>query len=98
MNPAKVNRGTTKTLTDLPNVGPAIARDLRKIGIEQPTDLLGKDALDLYQQLSNVTGIRQDPCVMDVFLSITDFMNGGPPQPWWNFTKNRKQEFGQLKS
>ena len=33
-----------RALEQLPNVGPAIAADLRLIGIERPADLRGKDA------------------------------------------------------
>lgn len=26
-----------------------------------------------------------------------DFMNGGPAQPWWNFTEQRKKLFAKTK-
>jgi hypothetical protein len=28
--------------------------------------------------------------VLDVFLSITRFMAGDAPQPWWHYTAERK--------
>lgn len=28
--------------------------------------------------------------VMDVFLTVIDFMEGGEPVPWWNYTVERK--------
>jgi predicted flap endonuclease-1-like 5' DNA nuclease len=31
------------TLEDIPNVGPAVAADLRRLGITAPADLLGRD-------------------------------------------------------
>ena len=34
--------------------------------------------------------LGHDPCVIDVFLSIVDFINGGEPQDWWKFTAQRK--------
>ena len=91
MNPAKVIRERTFTLTDLPNVGKAVAKDLEKIGIGHPEDLVGQDGFELYWRLCDVTGTRHDPCVIDVFLSVTDFMNGGEPRVWWEYTEERKR-------
>jgi hypothetical protein len=90
MNPAKVVRDRIRTLTDLPNVGPAVAADLRRLGIDSPEQLKGRDALALYDQLCAITGRRQDPCVIDVFLSITRFMEGDEARPWWHYTAQRK--------
>ena len=36
MNPAKVERDRVRPLQDLPNVGPAMAKDLELIGIDAP--------------------------------------------------------------
>lgn len=96
MNPDKVERQRVKLLTDLPNVGPAFAKDLHLLGINSPFDLRGKDPLEMYQQLCNKTGLRQDPCVLDVFISITRFINGEPPQSWWAYTSERKERYGTL--
>ncbi len=83
-------------LEQLPNVGPALAADLRLIGIAEPSDLRGKDAFALYQALCRKTGQRHDPCVLDTFMAVTDFMRGAPAAPWWNYTAERKAVFGQL--
>jgi hypothetical protein len=91
MNPAKVVRSRVKQLTDLPNVGAATAKDLVLLGIETPAQLVGKDPVELYLQLCRKTKCRQDPCVLDVFLSITDFVAGGKPTPWWEYTAERKR-------
>ena len=77
MNPAKVRRTQLRVLTDLPNIGAATAADLRLLGIETPQQLVGRDAWELYESLCRKTGVRHDPCVIDVFLSITDFIAGG---------------------
>ena len=82
---------TCVALEQLPNVGPALAGDLRLIGILEPQQLKEADGLSLYQSLCRVTGRRQDPCVLDTFLAITDFMRGAPPAPWWHYTSRRKQ-------
>jgi hypothetical protein len=29
--------------------------------------------------------------VLDVFMSVTAFMDGKPPRPWWDFTTERKR-------
>ena len=83
-------------LEQLPNSGPSIAGDLRLLGIHHPHELADKDALQLYQQLCQATGKRQDPCVLDTFLAATDFMRGAAPRPWWDYTAQRKRDFGNL--
>jgi hypothetical protein len=84
------------TLEQLPNIGPALAADLRLIGIHEPRALRGKDAFVLYQKLCAATGQRQDPCVLDTFMAAVDFMRGAPAAPWWNYTAQRKALFGQV--
>jgi hypothetical protein len=83
-------------LEQLPNVGPAIAADLRLIGIQAPSDLRGKDAWALYRRLCEKTGQRQDPCVLDTLMAATDFMAGAPAAPWWKYTAERKATFGSF--
>ncbi len=83
-------------LEQLPNVGPALAADLRLIGIERPADLRGKDAWVLYRALCDKTGQRHDPCVLDTFMAVTDFMRGAPAAPWWKYTAERKATFGPI--
>ena len=80
----------------MPNIGPALAADLRLIGIHHPRDLRDKDALALYQRLCAATGQRQDPCVLDTFMAATDFMRGAAPAPWWKYTPQRKALFGRI--
>jgi hypothetical protein len=97
MNPSKVERSRVRRLTDLPNIGEAGAKDLRIIGIREPDQLVGRSPIDMYEQLCETTGVRHDPCVLDVFMSITSFMAGNEPRPWWNFTAERKQLVGDGK-
>ncbi|MGC9351045.1 MAG: helix-hairpin-helix domain-containing protein [Sulfurovum sp.] len=93
MNPKKVVREKTIKLTDLPNIGKSLAKDLKDIGIDTPAKLEGKDPYALYQGLCGIRGERQDPCVLDIFISITDFMNGGEPRVWWDYTEERKEKY-----
>jgi hypothetical protein len=78
-------------LEDLPNVGPAIAADFRKLGIATPSELVGRDPFALYDDLCRVTGVRHDPCVLDVFISAVRYMEGSPKRPWWKYTAERKR-------
>lgn len=87
MNPSKVKRSKLHKLTDLPNVGKAIAEDLVLLGISQPQDLINQDAYEMYEHLCHISGTRHDPCMIDVFLSLIDFIQGNEPKPWWHFTK-----------
>lgn len=90
MNPAKVVRAEVKQLTDLPNIGKACAADLRLLGIDKPEQLLDRNPYKLYQTLCDKTGKRHDPCMLDVFISITRFMAGEDPKPWCFYTDERK--------
>lgn len=90
MNPDKVDRNNTRKLTDLPNIGKASAADLHLLGITHPAELLGQDPYQMYRDLCQLTGQRHDPCVIDVFISITRFMQGEPARPWWAYTAERK--------
>ncbi len=85
------DRKTVSRLEDLPNIGKAMAADLRLIGIDHPKKLIGKDPFKLYAKLCRTTGVRQDPCVIDVFMSAVNFMEGETPLPWWSFTDERKK-------
>lgn len=81
---------------DLPNVGPAIERDLKKLGLKTPADLQKQDAFLLYKKMCKLSGRREDPCVLDTYLSIVDFANGAPARPWWWYTKKRKKLYPNI--
>jgi len=85
------DKKTVSDLEALPNIGKAMAADLRRIGIDHPKKLVGKDPFDMYRQLCEKTGTRHDPCVIDVFMAAVDFMEGGEPRPWGEFTEARKK-------
>ena len=90
-----MNRNRYTELEQLPNVGPAIAGDLLRIGIARPQALVGKDPYALYEKLCRVTGQRHDPCVIDVLISVVRFMEGAPAKAWWAYTAERKRATGQ---
>ena len=77
-------------LTAIPNVGPAVARKLRSLDVEGVDDLRGPDAEELFERLCAMEGRRHDPCRLDTFTAAVDYANGGPPRPWWEFSRERK--------
>jgi predicted GIY-YIG superfamily endonuclease len=78
-------------LEDIPNIGPAIAADLRQLGITTPGDLPGRDPYAMYDDLFRITGQRHDPCLLDTFIAAVRFMEGAPKKPWWKYTAERKR-------
>ncbi len=78
-------------LTTLANIGPAMARDLTRLGFTTRAQLAGQDALELYERLCDLDGSRHDPCVLDTFMSAVDQADGAPPRPWWTYTAERKR-------
>jgi len=93
MHPKKVVREQVQKLTDLPNIGVSLANDLQSIGIECPSELVGQDPYVIYSKLCEMMGQRNDPCVLDVMISIVDFMNGNEPRVWWEYTAMRKNKY-----
>jgi hypothetical protein len=89
-----MDQGKLKRLEDVPNIGPAIAAKLRGIDVVEPTDLIGRDPYELYEELNARTGVRHDPCLLDVFVAATRFMLGEPARPWWSYTAERKARIG----
>jgi len=85
------NRETISQLVELPNIGKAMANALRSIGIDHPKKLIGRDPFELFEALCARRGKRSDPCVIDVFMSVIHFMEGGESLPWWSFTDQRKE-------
>lgn len=91
MHPAKVDRARLVKLTDLPNIGPAMAADLLRLGYSTPAQLKGADPEETYLRLCALDGTRHDPCVLDVFVSVTRFLAGEPAQSWWVFSGERRE-------
>lgn len=79
-------------LEDIPNVGPSVAGDLRRLGILSPAELLGRDPYAMYDDLCRITGRRHDPCLLDAFIAAVRYMAGEPKKPWWKYTAERKRE------
>lgn len=80
-----------ENLEQIPNVGPRIAADFRRLGLHEPRALAGQDPYALYGMLNAETGVRQDPCVLDTFIAAVRYMEGAPKRPWWHYTAERKR-------
>jgi hypothetical protein len=80
----------TSELTSLPNVGPAVARKLERLGLHEPADLRGRDPYELFDRLCVLDGRRHDPCLLDTFVAAVSYADGGPARPWWEFSRERK--------
>ena len=91
VRPAR-DRSHVSDLQQIKNVGPSIAADFHRIGIRTPSDLCQADPYELYERLCQVDGQRHDPCVLDVFISAVEYMQGRPARPWWKYTARRKRE------
>jgi hypothetical protein len=87
-------RNEIKSFQDIPNVGKAIEKDFIVIGLKQPLDLVDKDPYQMYETLCHITQKRHDPCVIDVFISAVNYMQGGPAKKWWEFSQQRKEKLG----
>jgi Pathogenicity locus len=87
---AKLDGMTTDDLTTVPNVGPAVARRLHRLGIRRPEELRGRDAEELFERLCALDGQRHDPCLLDTFTAAVAFADGGPALPWWHYSRERK--------
>lgn len=79
-------------LEDIPNVGNSIASDLRQLGIKLPSELPGRDPYSMYERLCRITGQHHDPCLLDTFIAVVQFMEGEPKKPWWKYTAQRRRE------
>jgi hypothetical protein len=78
-----------KELQKLPNVGPAIAKDLVSLGIKRVEDLKGKDPDALYKKLEKLAGAHIDRCMLYVLRSLVYIAKTGERNPkkvaWWFF-------------
>lgn len=81
----------TDELTAIPNVGPAVARYLRRVDVCALSDLRGRDPEELFHRLCALDGQRHDPCLLDTFVAAVAFANGEPARPWWEFSRQRKE-------
>ncbi|MCA1811351.1 MAG: helix-hairpin-helix domain-containing protein [Halobacteriales archaeon] len=76
---------------ELPNIGPAMAHDLVRLGLRTLEGLERSDPQALYDRISALDGVRHDPCVLDTFAAAVHNLRTGEALPWWEFSRRRKQ-------
>ncbi len=87
-------KGDTRALRDFAGVGKSIEGNLRALGVNTVAELARRDGDELYLQLCDRTGARQDPCVLDTFRCVVEqARNPHLPQEqrnWWWWSRQRK--------
>lgn len=85
-------------MTDLqaiPGVGPSIAKYLQALGYRGVEDLRGEDPEAMYRRSNDLTGRRQDPCLLYTYRCAVYFAETPKPDPellkWWSW-KDRRLE------
>lgn len=87
-------RKEERRLRDLGGVGPAIEADFQKLGVRSVPELAACEGDELYLRLCEVTGTRQDPCVLDTFrCAVAQARDPRLPteqRNWWWWSRQRK--------
>ncbi|MBL0122605.1 MAG: helix-hairpin-helix domain-containing protein [Betaproteobacteria bacterium] len=82
-------KGAKSELEEIPSVGPSIAEDLISMGITRVAQLKGRSPEALYKKLCELTGERQDPCVLYTFRCAVYYASNAKHDPeklkWWNW-------------
>jgi len=92
--PMRILAGKRDELLALRNIGPAMRRDFELLGIRTVRQLARRRAEQLYVRLQQLTGQRQDPCVLDTFAAAIHQARTGEALPWWHFSRARKRAEG----
>jgi Pathogenicity locus len=85
-----------RRLKDLRGIGERMLEDFQKLGIRSVPELKSRDAQELYNRMCELTGTRQDPCVLDTYrCAIEQARNPDLPREqmdWWYWSRVRKAE------
>jgi hypothetical protein len=91
-----------RKLSDLRGIGRKMLEDFRQLGIGDVRQLRVQEAQRLYDHICQVSGVRQDPCVLDTYrCAIEQARNPQLPQEqrdWWYWSRVRKLTSGTSKS
>jgi len=85
-----------RQLKDLAGVGPATLKDFAQLGVHSVPELAESDGTELYKRLCDLTGLRHDPCCLDVFrCAVAQARDPNLPKEqrnWWYWSQARKNE------
>ncbi|MHB8604910.1 MAG: helix-hairpin-helix domain-containing protein [Thermoplasmatota archaeon] len=84
-------RAVERQLREIPNVGPAMAADLIRLGVRSVDELAFADPAEMYGRLCKLDGVTHDPCVKDVFVAVVAYARTGDARPWWQYSELRKR-------
>ena len=83
-----------RKLRDLRGIGKAMMEDFDQLGIRSVAQLARANPDKLYQRLSEIRGVRMDPCVLDTFrCAVAQAANPLLPAEqcnWWYWSRLRK--------
>src|SRR5579862_5204293 len=83
-----------RKLSDLRGIGRKMLEDFARLGISIVRQLRAQDANDLYARMCEISGTRQDPCVLDTYrCAIEQARNPRLPEEqrdWWYWSRLRK--------
>ncbi len=73
-----------------------MVKDFEILGIRTVAELARQNGATLYERLNEITGTRQDPCVLDTFRSaVAQARNPRLPEEqrdWWYWSRLRKSK------
>jgi len=76
-------------LQDIPGIGPTLARHLREIGFNDPSELRNQDAERMYAQMCEQHGRSVDRCVLYAFRCAVYYASNDEHDPellkWWHW-------------
>jgi hypothetical protein len=83
-----------RKLSDLRGIGRKMLKDFERLGISTVRQLCAQDAGQMYARMCDITGARQDPCVVDTYrCAIEQARNPRLPEEqrdWWYWSRVRK--------
>jgi hypothetical protein len=90
----KGSKSAIPALRNLRGIGPAMLKDFEMLGIKSVDQLSRCDGAEMYERFQELTGTRQDPCVLDTFrCAVAQARNPRLPDEqknWWYWSKLRK--------
>ncbi len=83
-----------RKLKELDGIGPKMLKDFELLGIANIDQLKKQSGRKMYDRLCELTGQRQDPCVLDVFVcAVAQAKDPNLPaeqRNWWYWSRVRK--------
>lgn len=77
------------SLQDIPGIGPNLARHLREIGFNDPSELRNQDPERMYARLCEHHGGSMDRCVLYAFRCAVYYASNEEQDPellkWWHW-------------